>query len=172
MKVPTMSDHFSSLVIKFVRNRGSLSESETSQLLGSNTPRTHNALLALKRDIEVQFVAHEARLHDIRAECAKAALEYRMVEIQTDDRDEESRESFPPEIAENLFIARELRWKVRTTRFLHLIEDALREVDGSSVSSVLIDAIEKHRSEMESDAEDVDNDLYAIADVVKQSLSA
>lgn len=167
-----MSDNFSMLVTKFVRSRGSLTAGENEQLLGANAPRTLRALQALKRDIEVQFVAHEARLHDIKAECAKAAIDYRMVEIQTDDKDEESRESFPPAIAENLFIARELRWRVRTTRFLHLIEDALRDVQGEEVSIMLIEAIDRHRTEMQSDAEDVDNDLYAIADTVKQSMSA
>jgi hypothetical protein len=161
-------------VLRFVRDYDDdgnrlTPESEVAELLGPDLlPDVLRILRDLQADVGVQFVAHEARLADFRARCALAESNYERISVQTDDRDESSVELLPPTIALDLFTARELRWKVRTARFLNLIERALSEAlpDASEVS-ILLAAIQNHRTEMEADTGPIDEELYLVADKIR-----
>lgn len=165
-------------VLAYVRNRDAMSAAEKEELFSAeNITPTIRIIKDLKGDIEAQFIAHEARMADMRGIVATAirtdAEEPIRIQLGKDDDDEPIYEFHPPAIALDVFNAHELRWKVRTTRFLYLIESALEDAldhQGTIEDqrlSMLIAAVEKHRDEMEGDAEDLDEDLYAVAENLK-----
>lgn len=165
-------------VLSYVRNRDAMSEAEVKELFSpANIATTMRLLNDLKQDIDAQFIACEARLADMRAAAARGMRDDPdkpiRIQLGTDANDNPVYEEHPPEIAEDLFKAKELRWQVRTKRFGYLIESAiadaeeyLSEINDTRVQTLLA-AIDKHKGELEGEAGSEDEDLYTVAEAIR-----
>lgn len=166
-------------VVNYVRNRDDVSAKEKAELFHPDNIRTTKRMLTdLKQDIDAQFIACDARLADMAATAAAAKRvdPDEPIRIQM-DVDKETQEPIyewhPPEIAEQTFRAKELRWQVRTKRFGYLIESAIEDVEEAEGVirdqrlNLLLEAVEKHRLGMEGDTGEEDEDLYAVAESLK-----
>lgn len=165
-------------VISYVRNRDAMSAAEKAELFDpKNLPTVKRMLIELKQDIDAQFIACDARLADMRATAATAEREDpdKPIKIQmgTDDDDRPVYEEHPPSIAKDVFEAKELRWQVRTKRFGYLIDSAIEDVQEAINNAederlaTLLAAVERHKAEMEGDAGEEDEELYAVAENLK-----
>lgn len=161
-------------VMNFVRSREKMSAKEIDEILSpGRISVTVNELRSLRRDIDVQYVAHEARLDDIQAQYSHALAQgEKTISIRSlEDRD--VYEEFDPETARATVHAREKRWKVRTMRFQGLIDDALKialEAQGEMKLDVILGAIDRHRAELtEEEIATADEELYKIADHLRTS---
>jgi hypothetical protein len=118
------------LVIKFVRDKNSLTQFEYEQISSSvNIDKSIQHLILTKRDVESQFVGAKAKMEDFFALCEQARRinhnVYVNVETATSDKNLPQICSFPPTEAYARFCAQINRWKLKNLRFLSLIETAI-----------------------------------------------
>lgn len=120
----------------FVRDRDNFSPEDFAAITDpNNIDRSIQYLIGVKRDVESQFIASKTRLQEFFADCETARGEGTQVELITEVYEHGSKvkkgEMLPPSVAYARFQAREYRWKVKTVRYLSLIESAITEIKNS-----------------------------------------
>ena len=174
--VSLLSDEdFEKKVVEFVRNRDQINPTVAEQLLSvENIDRTHRILIALKRDLEHQFTAHRARLHEFSALVAGHRFNGDLtMEYSETSKGVTKTETISLVEAEERFRAKELRWKVRTSSFATLIESRLMEVSSLGVSNLLgriLSAVSEHSTRMEDTASEIDLELYNSALAIRKEM--
>lgn len=127
------SAQLQTLLMSFVRERDSFSPDDFTTITSdSNIEHSIKYLISVKRDVESQFIASKNRIHDFFAECEEARRNQTDAILITEKFESGTKvkktEELPPSEAYAKFLAREGRWKVKTVRYLSLIESAITEL--------------------------------------------
>lgn len=128
------------LIMAFVRDRSNFSEENFAVITDpANINQTLQYLVTVKRDVESQFIASRTRVQEFFAKCEEARRNGTDVDLVIESFEAGTKvkhtETLPPSEAYHKFLGREGRWKVKTVRYLALIETAITSIKNASSPS-------------------------------------